>query len=272
MGYICLKMIKHCVPQTWNKPVPGGEVERKNTQNLSLGTARSTHFWRTKRGTERLVPFRPVPSHVPNAPLNSHLDGRLTLIKSSIARMPNHTMTCFKCHPKVIEAINRENRNEKKILDPKVNPTAKRSSIFKLFHVWDILKDCPRWQTNGRDKQNEAKKKGKMQDSIDAKLCSEVEKIIEKHDDTMEEKVYMCLLMEKQMEKEDERFEFDEMKGITPPKNTPPPPRTHPPPHPRHTHTHKTNILVGGRSSSVISKMKFSNDPNNDLSNDYCPS
>ncbi|CAN6581495.1 unnamed protein product [Malus baccata var. baccata] len=68
MGYICLKMVKHCVPQTWNKPVPGGEVGRKNTQNLSRGTARSTHFWRTKRGTERLVPFRPVPSHVPNAP------------------------------------------------------------------------------------------------------------------------------------------------------------------------------------------------------------
>ncbi|RXH69387.1 hypothetical protein DVH24_037171 [Malus domestica] len=45
-----------------------GEVERKNTQNLSRGTARSIHFWRTKRGTERLVPFRPVPSHVPNAP------------------------------------------------------------------------------------------------------------------------------------------------------------------------------------------------------------
>ncbi|RXH79754.1 hypothetical protein DVH24_040901 [Malus domestica] len=61
MGYICLKM-------TWNKPIPGGEVGRKNTQNLSHGTARSTHFWRTKRGTERLVLFRPVPSHVPNAP------------------------------------------------------------------------------------------------------------------------------------------------------------------------------------------------------------
>ncbi|RXH74579.1 hypothetical protein DVH24_029300 [Malus domestica] len=77
MGYICLKMVKHCVPQTWNKPVPGGEVGRKNTQNLSRRTARSTHFWRTKRGTERLVPFRPVPSHVPNAPIaNERLDRR----------------------------------------------------------------------------------------------------------------------------------------------------------------------------------------------------
>ncbi|RXH68758.1 hypothetical protein DVH24_031091 [Malus domestica] len=44
----------------------GGEVRRKNTQNLSRGTARSTHFWRTKRGTERHVPFRPVPSHADN--------------------------------------------------------------------------------------------------------------------------------------------------------------------------------------------------------------
>ncbi|RXH97637.1 hypothetical protein DVH24_009962 [Malus domestica] len=49
-------------------PFQGVEVGRKNTQNLSRGTARSTHFWRTKRGTERLIPFRPVPSHVPNAP------------------------------------------------------------------------------------------------------------------------------------------------------------------------------------------------------------
>ncbi|XP_028959110.1 uncharacterized protein [Malus domestica] len=79
MGYICLKMVKHCVPQTCNKPVPGGEVERKNTQNLFRGTARSTHFWRTKRGTERLVPFRPVPSHVPNAPFSHTLTATAAL-------------------------------------------------------------------------------------------------------------------------------------------------------------------------------------------------
>ncbi|CAN6573739.1 unnamed protein product [Malus baccata var. baccata] len=29
MGYICLKMVKHCVPQTWNKPVPGGRWDAK---------------------------------------------------------------------------------------------------------------------------------------------------------------------------------------------------------------------------------------------------
>lgn len=66
-----------------------------------------------------------------------------------------------------------------------------------------------------------------MQDLIGAKLCSEVEKIIEKHDDAMEENVYMRLLMEKQMEKEDERFEFDVMKDITKPPPPPQPPKTH---------------------------------------------
>ncbi|RXH69946.1 hypothetical protein DVH24_007202 [Malus domestica] len=46
--------------------VPGGEAERKFIQNSSRGTAHSTHFRRNKRGTERLDPFRSVPSHLPN--------------------------------------------------------------------------------------------------------------------------------------------------------------------------------------------------------------
>ncbi|RXH98303.1 hypothetical protein DVH24_010628, partial [Malus domestica] len=46
--------------------VPGGEEERKFTQNSSRGIACSTHFRRTKRGTERLVPLRFIPAHVPN--------------------------------------------------------------------------------------------------------------------------------------------------------------------------------------------------------------
>ncbi|KAB2626674.1 S ribonuclease [Pyrus ussuriensis x Pyrus communis] len=46
--------------------VPGGAVERKFTQNSSRGTARSTRFRHTKRGTERLIPLCSVPSHVPN--------------------------------------------------------------------------------------------------------------------------------------------------------------------------------------------------------------
>ncbi|RXH87967.1 hypothetical protein DVH24_037612 [Malus domestica] len=51
--------------------VPGGEVERKFTQNSSRGTAHSTRFRRTKRETERLVPLRSIPSHVPNGTRNS---------------------------------------------------------------------------------------------------------------------------------------------------------------------------------------------------------
>ncbi|RXI01458.1 hypothetical protein DVH24_014807 [Malus domestica] len=53
----------------------GEEVERKISQISSHGTTRSTVFRRTKRGTERLILFRPVPSHVPNGTtyLSSHL-------------------------------------------------------------------------------------------------------------------------------------------------------------------------------------------------------
>ncbi|RXH84984.1 hypothetical protein DVH24_041752 [Malus domestica] len=51
--------------------VPEGEAERKFTQNSSRGTARSTRFRRTKRGTERLVPLCSVPSYVPNELTNS---------------------------------------------------------------------------------------------------------------------------------------------------------------------------------------------------------
>ncbi|CAN6550089.1 unnamed protein product [Malus baccata var. baccata] len=50
----------------WNGSFQGEEVERKISQISSYGTTRSTVFRRIKRGTERLVPFRPVPSHVPN--------------------------------------------------------------------------------------------------------------------------------------------------------------------------------------------------------------
>ncbi|RXH99705.1 hypothetical protein DVH24_021507, partial [Malus domestica] len=39
-----------------------GELEQKIIKNLSRGTRRSTHFRRTKRGTERLVLLRSVPS------------------------------------------------------------------------------------------------------------------------------------------------------------------------------------------------------------------
>ncbi|RXH69460.1 hypothetical protein DVH24_037244 [Malus domestica] len=50
----------------WNGSFKGKEVEQKISQISSHGTTRSIVFKRTKRGTERLVPFRPVPSHVSN--------------------------------------------------------------------------------------------------------------------------------------------------------------------------------------------------------------
>ncbi|XP_024200132.1 uncharacterized protein LOC112203389 [Rosa chinensis] len=37
--------------------------------------------------------------------------GKLTLIKSNIAGMPNHVMSCFKCPPKVTKAIDKETRS-----------------------------------------------------------------------------------------------------------------------------------------------------------------
>ncbi|RXI02702.1 hypothetical protein DVH24_002780 [Malus domestica] len=51
----------------WNGSFQGEEVERKISQISSHRTTRFTVFRRTKRRTERLIPFRPVPSHVPNA-------------------------------------------------------------------------------------------------------------------------------------------------------------------------------------------------------------
>ncbi|RXI07874.1 hypothetical protein DVH24_014440 [Malus domestica] len=50
----------------WNGLFQGEEVERKISQISSHGTTRSIIFRRTKHGTELLVPFRLVPSHVPN--------------------------------------------------------------------------------------------------------------------------------------------------------------------------------------------------------------
>ena len=50
----------------WNGSFQEVEVEWKISQISSQGTTRSTIFKRTKRGTERLVPLRSVPSHVPN--------------------------------------------------------------------------------------------------------------------------------------------------------------------------------------------------------------
>lgn len=36
--------------------------------------------------------------------------GRLTLIKANLLGIPNHTMSCFKCHEKITKTIDRESR------------------------------------------------------------------------------------------------------------------------------------------------------------------
>ncbi|RXH71707.1 hypothetical protein DVH24_025208 [Malus domestica] len=62
MGYICLKMVKHCVPQTWKKPVPGGGGTQKHSKSVpwnSLFHPFLAH--QTRDGTPRPVPSRPVP-------------------------------------------------------------------------------------------------------------------------------------------------------------------------------------------------------------------
>ncbi|CAN6568875.1 unnamed protein product [Malus baccata var. baccata] len=63
MGYICLKIVKHCVPQTWNKPVPGGGG---GTQKHPKSVPWNNPFHpflahQTRDGTPRPVPSRPVP-------------------------------------------------------------------------------------------------------------------------------------------------------------------------------------------------------------------
>ncbi|KAM1120607.1 hypothetical protein ACFX19_002426 [Malus domestica] len=67
------------------QPVPE-EVEQKLIQNLSHGMPRSTRFKRTKRKTERVVPFRPVPFYVPNAPQRWDQP------------VPSHCVTCRPSH------------------------------------------------------------------------------------------------------------------------------------------------------------------------------
>ncbi|RXH72904.1 hypothetical protein DVH24_012588 [Malus domestica] len=50
--------------------MPGDfKVPRDGTRWDGMGRNRTERIMRTKRGTERLVPFRPVSSHVPNGTL-----------------------------------------------------------------------------------------------------------------------------------------------------------------------------------------------------------
>ncbi|RXH95011.1 hypothetical protein DVH24_024695 [Malus domestica] len=83
MGYICLKMVKHCVPQTWNKPVPGGgggtQKHPKSVPWNSPFHPFLTH--QTRDGTPRPVPSRPVP---PRCLLEAHWPFGSSLASGSI--------------------------------------------------------------------------------------------------------------------------------------------------------------------------------------------
>ena len=57
----------------WNESFQEGEMERKISQISSHGTIRSTVFRCTKRGTERPISLRFVPSHVPNGTLQIYV-------------------------------------------------------------------------------------------------------------------------------------------------------------------------------------------------------
>ncbi|CAN6568046.1 unnamed protein product [Malus baccata var. baccata] len=60
MGYICLKMVKHCVPQTWNKPVPGGRWNAKTPKICPVEQPVPPIFSAPNAG--RNASFRSVPS------------------------------------------------------------------------------------------------------------------------------------------------------------------------------------------------------------------
>ncbi|RXH69449.1 hypothetical protein DVH24_037233 [Malus domestica] len=62
MAYICLKMVKHCVPQTWNKPVPGGGGTQKHPKSVPWNSPFHPFLaHQTRDGTPRPVPSCPVP-------------------------------------------------------------------------------------------------------------------------------------------------------------------------------------------------------------------
>ncbi|CAN6692310.1 unnamed protein product [Malus baccata var. baccata] len=63
MGYICLKMVKHCVPQTWNKPVPGGRWDAKTPKICPVEQPVPPIFGAPNAGrnaSSRSVPSRPT--------------------------------------------------------------------------------------------------------------------------------------------------------------------------------------------------------------------
>ena len=123
-----------------------------------------------------------------------------------------------------------------------------KNQVFKLQHAWDVLKDCPRWATDadqqwgrqfqreaaprnegvnegvdemtpspslprppGRDKQKEAKRKGKSQDSTSGQFATEITKLKETHSARQEKATLMRLQMKEEGDREQERFEVNLM-------------------------------------------------------------
>ena len=119
-----------------------------------------------------------------------------------------------------------------------------KNQVFKLQHAWDVLKDCPRWATDanqlwgrlfqheaaprnkgvnemtpspslarplGRDKQKEAKRKGKAQDLTRGDFATGIAKLHETHSARQEEAARMRLQMKEISDREENRFEIEFM-------------------------------------------------------------
>ncbi|XP_070676340.1 uncharacterized protein [Malus domestica] len=123
-----------------------------------------------------------------------------------------------------------------------------KNQVFKLQHAWDVLKDCPRWATDadqqwgrlfqreaaprneggdegvdemtpspslarppGRDKQKEAKRKGKSQDSPSGDFAIGIAKLHETHSARQEEAARLHLQMKEISDREENRFEIEFM-------------------------------------------------------------
>lgn len=122
-----------------------------------------------------------------------------------------------------------------------------KNQVFKLQHAWDVLKDCPRWGTDadqqwerlfpreaaptnvggegvdemthspsfarppGRDKQKEAKRKGKSQDPMSGHFATGIAKLNETHSARQKEASRMRLQMKEEGDREKDRFEINFM-------------------------------------------------------------
>ena len=125
-----------------------------------------------------------------------------------------------------------------------------KNQHFKLHHAWDVLKDCPRWaidadqqwgrlfqreaaptndgdegvnegvdemtptsfaRSSGRDKQKEAKRQGKSQDSMSGHIVTGIARLSETHSTRQEEAARMRLQMKEERDREQDRFEINFM-------------------------------------------------------------